>query len=155
MVGKAKIKRKTSDFFLLFSPRISMYRLIKLFRQILSIHKACIHKSEKFFPSYYEKRNFRLPDWQLSSFNRFRHAKLIVHFIQAILNRIEKTLKKYNNDLTKCLLCCCKCCLWCLEKFMRFINRNAYIMCATKGTNFCVSAKDAFSLLMRNVVRTY
>ena len=26
----------------------------------------------------------------------------------------------------------CKCCLWCLEKFMRFINRNAYIVCAMK-----------------------
>ena len=36
---------------------------------------------------------------------------------------------------------------------MRFLNRNAYIMCAMKGTNFCVSAKDAFHLLMRNIVR--
>lgn len=36
---------------------------------------------------------------------------------------------------------------------MRFINRNAYIMCAIKSSNFCKSAKDAFSLLMRNVVR--
>ena len=76
----------------------------------------------------------------------------IIRFIQAILNRIEKTLGKYNNDLTKCLLCVCKCCFWCLEKFMRFINKNAYIMCAIKSTNFCVSAKDAFSLLMRNMV---
>ena len=32
----------------------------------------------------------------------------------------------------RCLLKCCQCCLWCLEKFMRFINRNAYIMCAVK-----------------------
>ena len=36
---------------------------------------------------------------------------------------------------------------------MRFINRNAYIMCAIKSTNFCVSAKDSFNLLMRNIVR--
>ena len=34
--------------------------------------------------------------------------------------------------LYRCLLKCCQCCLWCLEKFMRFINRNAYIMCAVK-----------------------
>merc|ERR1711976_997346 len=61
--------------------------------------------------------------------------------------------KKFNNDLTRCLIWCCKCCLWCLEKFMRFINRNAYIMCAMKSTNFCKSAKDAFNLLMRNLVR--
>ena len=47
----------------------------------------------------------------------------IIRFIQSILNRVEKTLGKYNNDLTKCLLCMCKCCLWCLEKFMKFLNR--------------------------------
>jgi len=67
--------------------------------------------------------------------------------------------------ILRCLLKCCQCCLWCLEKFMRFINRNAYIMCAIKvrltvndftfpqSTNFCSSAKDAFSLLMRNLAR--
>merc|ERR1711928_305329 len=77
----------------------------------------------------------------------------IIRTIKTILEYIEKKCKKYNNDLTKCLLCACKCCLWCLEKFMRFINRNAYIMCAIKSTNFCVSAKDAFSLLMRNMMR--
>ena len=36
---------------------------------------------------------------------------------------------------------------------MRFVNRNAYIMCAVKGGNFCTSAKDAFRLLMRNIAR--
>jgi len=77
----------------------------------------------------------------------------IIRFIRAILNQIEKKLLAHHNDLTRCLLCLCKCCLWCLEKFMRFLNRNAYIMCAMKGSNFCVSAKDAFNLLMRNIVR--
>lgn len=77
----------------------------------------------------------------------------IIRFIRALLQFVEEKLKMYNNDLTRCLLCMCKCCLWCLEKFMRFINRNAYIMCAIKSSNFCKSAKDAFSLLMRNVVR--
>merc|ERR1711928_63231 len=77
----------------------------------------------------------------------------IIRTIKTILEYIEKKCKKFNNDLTKCLLKCCQCCLWCLEKFMRFINRNAYIMCAVKSTNFCSSAKDAFNLLMRNLVR--
>lgn len=40
-----------------------------------------------------------------------------------------------------------------LEKFMRFVNRNAYVVCAIRGTNFCESAREAFSLLLRNVVR--
>ena len=77
----------------------------------------------------------------------------IIRFVRAIVQWIEDKLRAYNNDLTKCLLCLCKCCLWCLEKFMRFINRNAYIMCAMKSSNFCKSAKDSFNLLMRNIVR--
>lgn len=77
----------------------------------------------------------------------------IIRFIRTIVSYIESKLKAHNNELVKCLICVCKCCLYCLEKFMRFINRNAYIMCAMKSTNFCTSAKDAFNLLMRNLVR--
>ena len=77
----------------------------------------------------------------------------IIRMIRTILEYIEKKLKRFNNDLTKCLLCVCKCCLYCLEKFMRFINRNAYIMCAVKSTNFCSSAMAAFNLIMRNLAR--
>jgi len=77
----------------------------------------------------------------------------IIRMIRTILEYVERKLKRFNNDLTKCLLCACKCCLWCLEKFMRFINRNAYIMCAIKNTNFCKSAYSAFNLIMRNLVR--
>ena len=36
---------------------------------------------------------------------------------------------------------------------MRFVNRNAYVMCAINGTGFCQSASEAFSLLFRNVIR--
>lgn len=114
-----------------------------------------------------------------------------------------------QNKCTKFLLCCLKCCFWCLEKFVKFLNRNAYIMvrlteqhsignisdldfrgllshnsvlqylwfpyenrwCSTLfiylliilivwsyqvaiyGKNFCTSARDAFFLLMRNIIR--
>ena len=110
-----------------------------------------------------------------------------------------------DNILVKATMCFCKSCFWCLEKFMKFLNRleilpfvtlhyiytegpsysilctlenvvyiisgmpisycilsqeclyhhdiyylrNAYIMCAVKGTNFCSSAKEAFFLLLR------
>ena len=36
---------------------------------------------------------------------------------------------------------------------MRFVNRNAYVVCAISGRNFCSSAQEAFSLLLRNAVR--
>ncbi|KAI5642450.1 plasma-membrane choline transporter domain-containing protein [Phthorimaea operculella] len=77
----------------------------------------------------------------------------IVRVIRVILEYIDHKLKKFDNPLTRCILCCCKCCFWCLENFIKFINKNAYIMCAVHGKNFCASARDAFSLLMRNIVR--
>ncbi|XP_022835299.1 CTL-like protein 2 isoform X3 [Spodoptera litura] len=77
----------------------------------------------------------------------------IVRVIRVILEYIDQKLKKFDNPLTKCLMCLCKCFCWCLENFLKFINKNAYIMCAVHGQNFCTSARDAFSLLMRNILR--
>lgn len=78
----------------------------------------------------------------------------IVRMIRVILEYIDHKVKqKTDNKIIHCLMCCCKCCLWCLEKFLKFINRNAYVYCAIYGKNFCVSAKNAFSLIMRNIAR--
>lgn len=78
----------------------------------------------------------------------------IVRMIRVILEYIDHKVKeKTDSKVVRALLCCCRCCLWCLEKFLKFINRNAYVYCAIYGKNFCVSAKNAFSLIMRNIVR--
>ncbi|XP_048056354.1 choline transporter-like protein 2 isoform X2 [Megalobrama amblycephala] len=77
----------------------------------------------------------------------------IVQIIRVILEYLDQKLKGAQNKCAKFLLSCLKCCFWCLEKFIKFLNRNAYIMVAIYGKNFCTSAKDAFFLLMRNIVR--
>ncbi|CAH0747568.1 unnamed protein product [Diatraea saccharalis] len=77
----------------------------------------------------------------------------IVRVIRVILEYIDHKIKKFDNPFTRCILCFCKCFFWCLENFLKFINKNAYIMCAVHGRNFCKSARDAFSLLMRNIIR--
>ncbi|XP_071979154.1 choline transporter-like protein 4 isoform X2 [Engystomops pustulosus] len=77
----------------------------------------------------------------------------IVQMIRIVLEYLDHKLKGAQNPCTRFLLCCLKCCFWCLEKFIKFLNRNAYIMIAVYGKNFCVSAKNAFKLLMRNIVR--
>ncbi|XP_066152702.1 choline transporter-like 2 isoform X5 [Euwallacea fornicatus] len=79
----------------------------------------------------------------------------ICRMIRVCLEYIDQKLKKYDNPFTKAILCCLKCFFWCLEKFIKFINKNAYIMCAIHGKNFCASAKDAFMLLMRNIIRVF
>uniref|UniRef100_A0A8C1DNA7 Choline transporter-like protein n=1 Tax=Cyprinus carpio carpio TaxID=630221 RepID=A0A8C1DNA7_CYPCA len=77
----------------------------------------------------------------------------IVQFIRIILEYLDHKMKGAHNAFTRFLLCCLKCCFWCLERFIKFMNRNAYIMISIYGKNFCGSARDAFFLLMRNVMR--
>ncbi|XP_012496758.1 PREDICTED: choline transporter-like protein 2 isoform X2 [Propithecus coquereli] len=77
----------------------------------------------------------------------------IVQIIRVILEYLDQRLKAAENKFAKFLMTCLKCCFWCLEKFIKFLNRNAYIMIAIYGTNFCTSARNAFFLLMRNIIR--
>ncbi|XP_025772864.1 choline transporter-like protein 4 isoform X2 [Puma concolor] len=77
----------------------------------------------------------------------------LVQIARVVLEYIDNKLRGAQNPVARCIMCCFKCCLWCLEKFIKFLNRNAYIMIAIYGKNFCVSAKNAFMLLMRNIVR--
>uniref|UniRef100_H3CZD2 Choline transporter-like protein n=1 Tax=Tetraodon nigroviridis TaxID=99883 RepID=H3CZD2_TETNG len=77
----------------------------------------------------------------------------VVQMIRVVLEYLDRKLKGSHNACSRFVLCCLKCCFWCLEHFIRFINRNAYIMIAIYGKNFCTSSKDAFFLLMRNVIR--
>lgn len=79
----------------------------------------------------------------------------LIQMIRAALEYIEMKLKEGPDPgpIIKFILCCLKCCFWCLEKFMKFLNRNAYIEIAVYGKNFCTSAKNAFFLIMRNILR--
>ncbi|KAM3598466.1 uncharacterized protein V6R79_018323 [Siganus canaliculatus] len=77
----------------------------------------------------------------------------IVQIIRVLLEYLDHKLKGAQNKCAKFMFCCLKCCFWCLEKFIKFLNRNAYIMVAIYGKNFCTSARDAFFLLMRNMIR--
>eukprot|EP00058_Branchiostoma_floridae_P023889 XP_002609379.1 hypothetical protein BRAFLDRAFT_86470 [Branchiostoma floridae] len=77
----------------------------------------------------------------------------VVQIIRVMLEYIDHKLKDSENRAAKFLLKCLKCCFWCLEKLLKFLNKNAYIMIAIYGKNFCVSAKKAFFLIMRNILR--
>ncbi|XP_039999626.1 choline transporter-like protein 5-A [Xiphias gladius] len=77
----------------------------------------------------------------------------VVQLLRIILEYLEQKLKGADNSLSRFIICCLKCCFSCLEKFIRYMNHNAYIMMAVYGKNFCTSAREAFFLLMRNVVR--
>lgn len=78
----------------------------------------------------------------------------IVQFIRVLLRYAEEHLKMAkNSDIAKFLLRCLGYAFMCLERFLKFISRNAYVVCAIKGANFCRAARDAFKLLTDNCLR--
>ncbi|PVD22195.1 hypothetical protein C0Q70_18000 [Pomacea canaliculata] len=118
------------------------------------------------FATFYWSRKEMPPHPLLSSFCRclryhlgsLAFGSLIIASIQlirSILEYMDRKLKSSENSVAKFILKCLKCCFWCLEKILKFINKNAYIMIAIYGRSFCTATKDAFMLIMRNVLRTY
>ncbi|XP_058795857.1 choline transporter-like 2 isoform X2 [Phymastichus coffea] len=77
----------------------------------------------------------------------------ICRIIRLILEWLNDKVKSANNEFANGIMCCCRCLFYLLEQFLKFINNNAYVMCAVHGKGFCRSARDAFNLLMRNVIR--
>jgi hypothetical protein len=83
-------------------------------------------------------------------------GSLIIAIIQLIRYFVFMTQKKMStstNEAAKMALSCLQCCFTCLEKVLKFINKNAYIEIAVYGYSFCEAARTAFELLVRNAFR--
>jgi solute carrier family 44 (choline transporter-like protein), member 2/4/5 len=52
--------------------------------------------------------------------------------------------------VTKCLSGACRCCLQCCHRFIKFLNKNAFVQVALHSKNFCTSAMNAFLLVLKN-----
>lgn len=70
-------------------------------------------------------------------------------FMTWLANQAKQTKNKVMEMICKVLAYV----LWCFEKCVKFLNKNAYIQVALMGTNFCKSAKNAFFLILRNALR--
>ena len=79
----------------------------------------------------------------------------VIQLIRIIVEYVDRKTKtaQDKNKLAKAAMCMCKCCLWCLECCMKFITRQAYLMMAIVGENFCFSAKKMFYFSLRNVAK--
>jgi choline transporter-like protein 2/4/5 len=86
-------------------------------------------------------------------------CKLLRTIIQIIERRLKSVADRAGtigcclNCFICFISCCCKCCFLCLEHFLKFMNRNAYIMVGIYGSTFCKSARDALALLAANPLR--
>ena len=76
----------------------------------------------------------------------------LVWIIRGIFEYIAKKTEDAtgNNCCTKCLVGYIRCCLSCFDRFVRYLNRNAYIYCALSGEGFCSSALNSCLLMLKN-----
>lgn len=72
-----------------------------------------------------------------------------------MLDSLQNQLRRSENPAAIIFVSCCQCLFNFLEGVLRFITRNAYIICSIHGDNFCTSTKEATSLVMRNLTRVF
>ncbi|XP_049866141.1 choline transporter-like 1 isoform X2 [Pectinophora gossypiella] len=79
----------------------------------------------------------------------FKIPRLILTYLHAKLSaRAEK-----GSDCAKCGLKCGICCFYCLEKFIRYLNHNAYTIITIERVHFCKAAAKAFSTIVSNALQ--
>ena len=76
-----------------------------------------------------------------------------VQMARLTIEYIDEKTKGADSKILKAIMCMCKACLWCLECCLKFITRQAYLMMAITGENFCGSAKKIFFLNLRNIAK--
>jgi len=78
----------------------------------------------------------------------------LVWAIQILVTYLHQKLKGINNAqlaqfVMKCLLCLSDC----LERFIKFFNKHAYIEIALRSKNFCTSAMNGMQVVLNNFLR--
>eukprot|EP00744_Colponema_vietnamica_P006900 GILI01009974.1.p1 GENE.GILI01009974.1~~GILI01009974.1.p1 ORF type:complete len:654 (+),score=210.47 GILI01009974.1:98-2059(+) len=58
-----------------------------------------------------------------------------------------------NSSVAKVMCCCIFYCESCFDNFLRYLDKQAYVMLALTGKNFLDSAEDSYNLLQRNEER--
>ncbi|XP_077389806.1 choline transporter-like protein 5-B isoform X2 [Festucalex cinctus] len=156
--------RDDNHSYSLFLQAFNLFAFLWLVNFILALGQCTLAGA---FASYYWalKKPSDIPACPLfTSFNRaisFHVGSLAfgalvlsgVQMIRICLTYLDQKLKGQQNSCARFMMACLKYCFWCLERFIKFLNKNAYIMIAIYGKSFFTSSRDAFFLLMRNVIR--
>lgn len=77
----------------------------------------------------------------------FKIPRLILMYFYSKMKKGEG-----QSGCAECGLKCCICCFWMLEKFIRYLNHNAYTVIAIESLNFCPAAGVAWKSLVSNAL---
>merc|ERR1711871_404052 len=70
-----------------------------------------------------------------------------VKFIRAVIMYMQRQAEASGNKVAVKLLQILQCCVYCIEKCMKYITENAYILHTIEGGNFCKNGLGVFKVL--------
>ncbi|KAM9947507.1 hypothetical protein ACTFIT_000831 [Dictyostelium discoideum] len=108
-------------------------------------------KDTPFFPVW--SSFFRVIRYHLGSIALGSLILAIVQFIRWVLRFLEKKFKGKEAYLARFIVRCLNCIFGCFERFIKFLDKNAYIMVSIYGYSFCQGAKRGFQLVLTNILR--
>lgn len=79
-------------------------------------------------------------------------VQFVKWFLLHLASRIQKS-GATKNKFIKYIVGCLMCVVVCVEKFIKFLTKNAYIMIAVDGHSFCHATAQAWQLIMGNAMR--
>ena len=79
----------------------------------------------------------------------------ISQMIRLLFQGLHTKLRETNSGILANCMCCFRYLFDILDSLLNFLSYNAYIMGAIHGKSFCQSAKSAYHLIMRNVVKVF
>lgn len=103
--------------------------------------------------SLYRVFRYHLGDIAFGSFliATIRYIRIVIEFID---NRIRRNKSSsINNQTTQSVTCFFRVFFWLLDRFLKYIDRNAYIIMSMYGEDYLSSAKRAVELLYKNSTR--
>uniref|UniRef100_A0A1B6DF63 Choline transporter-like protein n=1 Tax=Clastoptera arizonana TaxID=38151 RepID=A0A1B6DF63_9HEMI len=114
-------------------------------------NKDTIESKPPVWTSFRHLLSYHLGSMALGSFliTLFKVPRLILTYIYLKLKRRSEN----ESQCAKCALSSCICCFYCLEKFIRYLNHNAYTVVAMQGINFCPAASRAWNVLASNALK--
>ena len=80
----------------------------------------------------------------------------LITMVRLAFEYIDHEMKKHNtgtpNIAMRALKCMVSCCLYCLNKCIRFISKNAFIHTAMKGDAFCFASVRSYHLIFNHLL---
>lgn len=81
-----------------------------------------------------------------------RYIRIVIEFIDSRIRK-KKSSPEASVTAARSVTCFFRVFFWLLDKFLRYIDRNAYIMMSMYGEGYLQSAKRAVELLYKNSTR--